>query len=419
MTKINLEHITKIEGHANLRLRIRNNVVETCELRVVEGSRYFEGFMKDRLYNEAPEISSRICGICSCSHTICSIQAMEDALKIQPSEQTIKLRKLMAIGERIRSHTTHLYFLALPDYLGYESALDMTHHYKPEIQTALNLMQAGNNMIYAIGGRDLHPVSATIGGFLKLPTQQQIDNMIDELERVKNGALRTARLFRRLEYPDFVRRTEHFSLFRKNDYAILSGDIKSAFTIFPQKEYNNYIKEYHEPYSTANFVVKADKSYMVGALSRLINNEKYLSRDARRVHKRKLENNPFLNNYAQAIELVHHIDAALLILRRLKIRNEKPVNFRPREGYGIAAIEAPRGTLFHEYVLDSTGKITRANIVTPTAQILRNMQDDLRDYISTLVTKPKAKIVDGAEKLIRAYDPCFSCSTHFLEVEFL
>jgi sulfhydrogenase subunit alpha len=419
MTTINLNHITKIEGHASLRLKIRKGKVRKCELRAIEGSRYFEGFMKGRLFSEASEISSRICGICSCAHNICSIQAMEDALRMEPSDQTVALRKLMTIGERIRSHATHLYFLALPDYLGYKSALDMTKRHKKKVQTALNLMQLGNNMIYAIGGRDLHPVSATIGGFLKLPDQEKIDGLVKELEKEKRDAISTARLFSRLKYPDFVRDTEHFSLYERGDYAILHGDLNSEGRLFLQKELHKYIREYHEPYTNANFVVKEGKSYMLGALARLMNNEKYLSRDARRVHRLRLESNPFLNNYAQAVELVQHIDTALDICSSLKIRNEKPLKARPRKSYGVSALEAPRGTLFHEYVLDSSGVITRANIITPTAQYLRNLQDDLQAYIDILLQKPKPDVVREAEMMIRAYDPCFSCSTHFLEVEFL
>jgi coenzyme F420-reducing hydrogenase alpha subunit len=419
MTVINLEHITKIEGHANLRLKIENGAVTTCELQAIEGSRYFEGFMKDRLFNEAPEISSRICGICSCAHTICSIQAMENALDVVPSEQTVVLRKLMTMGERIRSHAMHLYFLALPDYLGYESALDMAKKHKDEVQRGLNLMQLGNSMIYAIGGRDLHPVSAAIDGFLKVPKQEQMDDMARELAKAREDAIKTVSIFSRIKYPDFVRETEHFSLSRSGEYAALSGDLKSEKAVFRQGDYAKYIKEYHEPYSTANFVVKEGKSYMVGALSRLMNNERYLSRWARTVHKVRLTSNPFLNNYAQAIELVHCIDTAIDMCSSLKIRHETPPKVRPHIGYGVSAIEVPRGTLFHEYALDSSGKITRANIITPTAQNLRNLQDDIRAFVGTLIDRPRSEIVSEVEKLIRAYDPCFSCSTHFLEVEFL
>ncbi len=419
MRTINLEHITKIEGHASLRLKIRNNKVEVCELRAIEGSRYFEGFMRGRMFNEASEISSRICGICSASHTICSIQAIENALRIEPSDQTIMLRKLMMIGERIRSHATHLYFLSLPDYMGYESALDMVKKHKETVQTAFALMQTGNNIIYTIAGRDLHPVSVTIGGFLKLPEQEQIIKMSREVENAKKHALKTVRLFSKLKYPKFARKTEHFSLFRRGEYATLYGDLNSESRLFLQNEFHKYIREYHVPYSNANFVVKEGKSYMVGALSRLINNEKYLSRDAKKAHKIKLESNPFLNNYAQSVELVHAIDEAIYICNSLKIRKEKLCKSEPRAGYGISAVEAPRGTLFHEYVMDNKGKILKANIVTPTAQYLRNLEDDMRAHISTLVNKPKSKIISEAEKLIRAYDPCFSCSTHFLETKFL
>src|SRR3989344_6677867 len=169
MKSITLNHITKIEGHAKLSLGIERNKVTKCELSAVEGSRYFEGLVRGRRFNEAHEITSRICGICSSAHVIAAISAVEDALEYKPTKQTIDLRLLMTLGERIRSHATHLYFLALPDYLGYESALAMANKYKPQLQNALNLMKAGNTIIKTIGARDLHPVSATVGGWLKLP----------------------------------------------------------------------------------------------------------------------------------------------------------------------------------------------------------------------------------------------------------
>src|SRR3989338_1654350 len=182
---ITLNHITKIEGHASLVLGIKNSKVQRCELSSVEGSRYFEGIVRGRSYNEAHELTSRICGICSCAHVIKAISAVEHALNLQPSEQTIQLRKLLTLGERIRSHATHLYFRSLPDYLGYESALAMASKYRKELEIALRLMKVGNTMIKVIGGRDLHPVSATVGGWLKLPTQEQVDEIVQSLEGVK------------------------------------------------------------------------------------------------------------------------------------------------------------------------------------------------------------------------------------------
>lgn len=418
---IKLNHITKIEGHASLTIKIENGTIVKCELQSVEGSRYFEGMLKGRRYDEASEISSRICGICSCGHTICAIQAVEDALGIKPTEQTVNLRKLLTIAERIRSHATHLYFLALPDYTGYESALAMASKYKKEVQRALNLMKIGNEMVKIIGGRDLHPVSATVGGFLKVPNQDQINYIKDTLKKNKKETIETAKLFGNLEYPKFDRFTEWFSLTSRGSYPLLHGSITSQSHGFEQKDYKKYLDEYHEHYGTSNFVVKNGKAYMVGALSRINNNFKYLSKDAKKVLNRSKikfpNNNPFINNFAQAIELIHFFDRAIEICSKMKVKKENIVKPKLKKGQGIAAIEVPRGTLWHEYEINEKGEIEHANIITPTCQNLRSMEEDIRHFLPSLLHLPKEKIVLDIEKLIRSYDPCFSCSTHFLKVK--
>ncbi len=421
---ISLNHLTKIEGHATLTLQVDGGEVKKCELSSVEGSRYFEGILLGHYYNEASEISSRICGICSCAHTMAAIIAIENALDIRPTKQTIALRKLLTIAERIRSHATHIYFLALPDYLGYESALSMLPKYKTEITRALRIMKVGNEMIKAIGGRDLHPVSATVGGFLKFPDKKQIAKLIETLVSIKKDVIATADLVGGLKIPHFEWKTEYFSLYNGHSYPIFLGHIRSHSHDFRQKDYLNYIKEYHEAYSTANFVVKEGKSYMVGALARLNNNHKFLYPAAKRIakkHKIKFPNyNPFVNNFAQALELVHYVERAIQICKSLKnIKIEPLKKFKIKAGHGIGAVEVPRGTLWHEYVLDKDGKITHANIVTPTAQNLRNMQDDIRNILPSVLHLPNNKLVMEIEKLIRSYDPCFSCSTHFLKVKWI
>ncbi|MDP7505843.1 MAG: Ni/Fe hydrogenase subunit alpha [Candidatus Woesearchaeota archaeon] len=423
MTVIKLNHITKIEGHASLNLSIKNGKVEVCELQAVEGSRYFEGLLKGRRYFEASEISSRICGICSCAHTVTAIQAIENALGVDVSEQTGLLRELVTIGERIRSHATHLYFLALPDYLGYESALSMAEKYKNELSRALKIIKMGNGIVKVVGGRDLHPVSLTVGGFLKVPSEEELKEIRKELELIKEGTILTGKLFGRLEYPEFVNKTEYFSLVKREEYATLNGDMVSGSKRYKQEEYSKYLKEYHEKYSTANFVVKEGRSYMVGALARVNNSYKSLSSDARKILKSfKIEfpnYNPFVNNFAQAVEIVHFVDRALDICDLLKVKEEPVKKVRLREGHGISAVEVPRGTLWHEYKLDSKGRITYANIITPTTQNLRNLQDDIRAYLPSVMKLSKEKMILEIEKLIRSYDPCFSCSTHFLKVNFV
>lgn len=421
--RIVLEEMTKVEGHATLALRVSNGRVEQCELRTVEGSRYFEGILLRRRYDEASEIASRICGICSCAHTVGAIQAIENALGLAVDKQTMALRILLTLGERIRSHATHLLFFALPDYVGSPSALTMALEHRSDMEGGLRLMKAGNETIKVVGGRDLHPVSATVGGFLRVPSATELDALKVRLERAKPAALATAELFNGLSYPELHHQAEHFSLRSDEDYAVLSGRIGSADHEFEQEEYDRFLTEYDTPDQTANFVVREGHTYMVGALSRVANNIDRLSPDARRLAESGplLEglDNPFYNNIAQAVEMVHCIDEALRILDELQPRPEPVPEIPLREGRGVAAIEVPRGTLWHEYVLDSAGYITRANIITPTAQNLRSMEEDLRILLPTVAHLERERIVAAAEQLIRAYNPCFSCAAHFLRVRWL
>ena len=276
---INLNHITKIEGHASLHVKIKNNKLTECKLSSIEGSRYFEGLLKDKHYFEAHEISSRICGICSCAHTVAATTAMEHALGIQVSHQSMELKKLLTLAERIRSHAAHLYFLALPDYLGYESALAMVKKYKTEIKRALKLMKLGNLMVSVIGGRDMHPVSATVGGFLKIPTKEQLNELAEELEKLKPDAIETAKLFGSLKQQDFHNDCEYFSIYDEKEYGMIDGAIMSQKIRFPNYDYLKFMNEYQNEYSTANFVSRDDKSFMVGAISRFNNSFDLLSDD--------------------------------------------------------------------------------------------------------------------------------------------
>jgi sulfhydrogenase subunit alpha len=414
---IKIDHLTKIEGHAHLRIKIDDGKLKECSLGSIEGSRYFEGIVKGRLPKEAPEITSRICGICSNAHTLCASMAIENALKIKVSEQTIKLRTILNWGERIRSHATHLYFMSLPDFLGFESALTMLAKHKDKMQVGLNLMKTGNEMMNLIGGRDLHPVSAQVGGFLKLPEQKQLEELKTKLEASKKDAIACIELFQGLKYPKFENKRPSFSIYHENEYGMLIGSIK-ADKLYRVRDYQTYLKEYHEEDSTANFVVKEGKSYKVGALARLDNNKEQLSPLAKKYAKNIPTDNMFYNNLAQAIEILHGIEDCIRISNNLKIVSEKPITSKLTEGHGIDAIEVPRGILFHEYKIKDN-KITYCNIITPTAQNLRAAEEDIQKLVKEIINEPKEKIVHEVEKLIRAYDPCFSCSSHFLDVTWL
>lgn len=421
MKTIKLDHITKIEGHAQLSLKIDKNEIKSLDLEVFEGARYFEAIVRDRRWDEAPVLTSRICGTCSPIHVITSLRAVEDAFGIKVSKQTSYLRELMALGSMIQNHVSHLYFLALPDYLGYGSALEMAGKYKKDIMTALKLRKVGYEIVRLIGGREIHPMTAVVGGFSKLPNANQIKDMLNNLMDARNDALYTAQLFQKLKYPQFERQRAEFALRKDNEYPFIEGQIGSLDKkTIKTHDYDKHFKEYIEKDSSAKFAVVEGKSYMVGAIARVNINYRNLSYNAKRAARIKPPyNNPFLNNVAQAIEIVHAIDRCISILKDIKIQDEPQPQIVPKKGVGIGVSEAPRGLVFHKYEFDGDGIIRSADIITPTSQNLKSIEDDLLLYIPTLLRLPEDKLILEIEKLIRSYDPCISCSAHFLKVNFL
>ncbi|RME32036.1 Ni/Fe hydrogenase subunit alpha [Candidatus Woesearchaeota archaeon] len=423
---ITLDHITKIEGHAHLTVKIAKGKVKKCELGSTEGARFFEGLVVGRPYDDGVEMTMRICGICSVGHFTASLKALEDAMGVTPSRQTQAMREIMAIGERIRSHATHLYFLSLPDFLGYESALAMAQKYKRQIEDALTLMRTGNEIVTVFGGRQMHPMGGRVGGFTHFPNAQQVKHLLALLEEAKAPALRTLDLFLSLTYPSLTSQREHISLHQQHDdWPLLTGTITSdAGKTFAPERYEEYFTEYVDRWSTAKFVVRRGKSYQLGALPRINNNVHGLAPDLLAKCKRAgitfPSKNPFHNIVAQALELVHWVRRCqkLLAAHKQGFRREA-IRVTPRAGTGVGVVEVPRGILFHTYTIDEQGYITRANIMTPTCQNLKAMQEDCKQYLQQLLDAGAGKktIVLELEKLIRAYDPCFSCSTHFLDVD--
>ena len=383
--EINLNHICKIEGHAHLSLKIEKNKVTECELKAAEGARFFEALVLGKKIQDIQAIVSRICGICSSAHTVACVQALENALDIKPSENQIAIRELLMIGERIRSHATHLYFMALPDYFNYSSALEMTKKHKEKIQDALRLIKLGNKIVEYFGGREIHP-------FLKIKekTPEKDKELINELKEIKKTIKKTIKLFKELKYPEITRKTEYLSL-KDKDYATISGEITS-YSGFHIKDYKKYIKEEIKEYATSKFALKDDEPINVGAIARINNNLNKLDKettDSIKGIKFPLEN-PFQNNLAQAIELLHLTNKAVSIIKNLKDNNEK-TDFKIKQGHGFSAVEAPRGTLFHEYTIDNQGKISYCNIITPTVQNLAMMETDIKTLTNKLLEKNTSK----------------------------
>jgi len=426
---IRIGELTKIEGHGSLVINVKDKNVEELHLDVFESSRFFEPILAGRKYSEASEISSRICGICAIAHYFTALKAIERALGVDPSDQTVELRKLLYLAGDLQSHVAHIYFLALPDYLGYESAFVMAKDHPEDVKRALRMRKLANDLIEVIGGRLIHPFTPVVGGFSSLPTRGGLEELLKRFRHVSDDVQATVDLLKSLDMPEFERKTEYLALVKNGTYPIYDGEeiASTDGPSFPVTNYREQIKEFLVPYSTAKHSIHqtTGKSFSVGPLARLNINRKYLSDNAKetidRIGVKFPSSNPFMYNVARTIEVVHYIDEITGILEELLeagLRGEEP-EVRAKAGEGIAATEAPRGTLYYHFKLDGNGKIEYANIVTPTAQNLENMEDDIRAIVPQLLSLPREKLILILEELIRAYDPCMTCSTHFLEVKFV
>lgn len=412
MAKISLNHICKVEGHATLNLIIDKGEVLDARLDVVEGARLFEAILRTRKFNEIPIFVSRICGVCSSIHHTTAICAVEHALKVEASDQTMKLRELMCMGELLQSHLLHLYLLALPDYFGYSSAIQMAEKYPVEVKRGLRLKGMANRLVEVIAGREIHPVTSVIGGFSKLPDADKLHGVLLEIKEAKNDFIATAELFKGIRYPELAIENQYYSL---EKYKFLDADIVNGREKTAAKDYAKVLHESVDPMQTAKLTNAHGKSVMVGAMARIENNKKLLSKDA--YYFADFPRNPFYNNQAQAAELVHCADKIVEILETLELRDEKVKEAKPKKMSGVSACEAPRGLLIHDYSFDTKGHCTKANIITPTAMNIANIERDIKAFLPQVLDKPKEQIVFEVERLIRSYDPCFSCSAHFLRVK--
>lgn len=416
MKTISLEHIAKIEGHAKLNIVIKDNNIKKCKLEIFEGSRFFEGIIKNKNYSDLPDVTSRICGVCSVSHTLASIKTIENSFNIEVTEQTNLLRELLIIGGILQSHILHLYFLVLPDYYNCSSALDLAKKQPILIKRALAMKRAMNFLVTTIAARDIHPISCIPGGFTRLPEQSKLNSLIKELRLIKPDAEETLKLFQNLKYPEFEKYSEKFAL-SGNSYFYSDKNLScTGKGCIPISSYEKHFNEFFKSGSTSEFAWRKGKSCMVGALSRTAINKNLV------IHKNHLlkinPNNPFHNNIAQAFEIYEGIEQAIKLLENIKIKQENPVQIIPKESEGIGALEAPRGILFHKYKFNKQGICKFANITTPTTQNLPHIEEAIREYLPSLLNLEEPQIKLEIEKIIRAYDPCISCSTHFLDFKF-
>jgi coenzyme F420-reducing hydrogenase alpha subunit len=411
---INQEFITKIEGHGSLNIDWKRRKVQ---LKILEGERLFEGILVGRPAAEAPWLTSRICGICPIAHNLASLKAVEAALGVIPNKTTILLRKLMVFSQIIQSHILHLFFLALPDYFDLDSSLELAKK-NPEIfKTAVSLKKISDEISYVVAGRNVHPVTTTIGGFHKIPDKKTLEILLKKIENNFNFAKATPEIFFKLNYPEYKVKLEFISQTDKKDYpAYEFNEIVSGKNDYSKiKDYKKNIQEEIKNNFSAKFGRYKKKEAMVGALARLATHQNYLTPICRNYLKKIDFQNPFHNNLAQAVEILHFykkIQETLGILLKEKLDSKiiLPTSRPPLKGIG--ALEAPRGGLYHEIHLDEKGKIIFVNIITPTVQNLTSIEKSsqaILDQSPKLSLKQAKKLI---EMLVRAYDPCITCAVH-------
>lgn len=428
---IHVHHITRVEGHGDITLDIQNGKITNLQWQVVEAPRFFEAMLRGRTYNELRPITSRICGICSIGHSLASLKAAEDALDVKITEQTQLLRRLAINAENMQSHILHIGYLAAPDLLGLGSVIPLAgskHH--DTLVKIVTLHKYSNQMSDLVCGRTTHPVRLVVGGFTMVPTKKQLETLKKTLTDALPLAKDIVTILQSLQdrIPDFERETEYIGLTSDKEYALYDGTMTSTDTgPYPQyKNYQGLMKEYLVPQSTAKYAKHARDSYFVGALARFNINSQQLHPQAQETAEyfdlHAPCYNPFMNTYAQMVEFIHNIEDSLQLINQLLargIKDEKPVQATPKAGRGVGIVEVPRGILVHDYTLDKKGNCTKANCIIPTNQNHANIQLDMEKLVPTIIHKSENDIQLALEMLVRAYDPCISCSTHYLTVRFV
>lgn len=430
---IDIHYLTRVEGHGNIKVNLQDGKVEECRWEVPEAPRFFEAMVVGRKWYEMHHITSRICGICSIAHQFASLKATEDAFGVEIPEQTLKLRKILLDGENLQSHILHVGYLALPDLLGVGSVVPLASTHKDELMKVIRVHRFANEICEIIGGRTTHPMRPVVGGFCELPTEEELKAVKGKFGQALDDLFALAEVVKPLltEFPDFTRETEYIGLTSDTEYALYEGDIGSSDTGKTEvKDYLEVTNEYVVPNSTAKFTKHARDSYMVGALARFnLNYDKLLPEAKEAAEMLVLEpgcTNPYMNNVAQLVECINSAKNSIKLIDEIlatgfneeETMDEESSSIPVKSGRGIGAVEAPRGILFHDYEYDNSGKCVRANCIIPTNQNHANIQKDMEELVPQIAHLSQDKIELTLEMLVRAYDPCISCSTHYLKVKF-
>jgi len=429
---INVHHVTRVEGHGNIVVNVKEGKIEKCEWQVPEAPRFFEAMVRGRRYDDIQTIVSRICGICSITHSLAATKAVEDAMGIKVSEQADKLRILMHYSEQLQSHTLHVGYLVAPDLFNAPSVVPLVPKAPDAVKTIIRVHRIANTWSDLLAGRTTHPVTLIPGGLTKIPTEQELRELKKTLEATVKDLVAICEVVHSVagNLPKFERETEYVSLKMTNPptYTFYHGDITSTDNgdgLAPIRDWQKVANEYMSAQSTAKWCKWHRDSYMVGALARFNNNAELLSPLGKKVAEmfglKKGNTNPFMNNIAQLAEAAHVVETSIRMIDELLTKGltQEKVKVSPRAGRGSGCVEAPRGILFHTYEFDKSGNCVYGNVCIPTNQNHANIQKDFEKLVPQFIRLGQEGLRQTMEMLVRAYDPCISCSTHFLNVEFV
>jgi len=421
---IRVKYLARVEGEGALLVKMQGKNVTDVKLNIFEPPRFFEAFLRGRKFSEAPDITARICGICPVAYQMSACHAMEDALGVKVEGTLRELRRLLYCGEWIESHTLHVYMLHAPDFLGYEDSIRMAADHRDVVERALRLKKTGNDIVNLLGGREIHPVNVRVGGFYKIPRKQDFLALAEKLKWARDAALETVRWVAKLPFPDFERDYEFVALRHPDEYPFNEGRIVSNKGLdISVREYDQHFTEEHVAHSNALHSSHNQRgAYFVGPLARYSLNFERLSPVAQQAAKDAglgaVCRNPFQSIIVRSVEILYACDEALRIIDRFEMPEKPSAEVPVRVGTGYSCTEAPRGILYHRYRLDAQGLILDAQIVPPTSQNQKTIEDDLRDFIPARVALPTDELQRQCEQAVRNYDPCISCATHFLKLQF-
>jgi len=420
---IKTDYLARVEGEGGLYVKIKGDTVKDVQLRIFEPPRFFEAFLRGRKYTEAPDITARICGICPVTYQMASSQAMEDACGVKVDGQLRALRRLLVCGEWMESHYLHIYMLHAPDFLGYDDAIQMAKDHPEAVMRALRLKKLGNDIIILLGGREIHPISPRVGGWFKVPTKKELEPLLEKLKNAIEDAEETVRFSGTLPFPELEQDYEYVSLSHPDEYPFNEGRLISNKDVdIELSEFLDHFREIQVEHSTSLHAVhQGHGSYLVGPLARFNNCfDKLTPRCQDAARKAGIEpgcGNMFKSIIARSVECLYCVEEAIRIIEEYEPPDEPYLEVPPKEGVGFGASEAPRGLCWHRYKIDNNGIIQDARIIPPTSQNQGICESDLKLFVENHMDLPDDKLQWQCEQVIRNYDPCISCSCHFLKLK--